>query len=89
MLYEDLPDYYDYDYTRDWGWDTAAPRIKVPGFGFVPAELDKELNAMTQVREIMSMEEAYSDAATCIRVIHHSPVHQLVPNIREKGAFNF
>ena len=56
MNYEELPegspdyyDYYDYNYTGDWGWDTD-PRVKVPGFGFVPAKVDAKLNSMTQVR---------------------------------------
>ena len=57
MNYEELPeghpdyyDYYDYNYTGDWGWDTE-PRVKIPGFGFVPAKVDAKLNAMTQVRD--------------------------------------
>ena len=57
MNYDDPPeghpdyyDYYDYNYTGDWGWDTD-PKVKVPGFGFVPAKVDAKLNAMTQVRD--------------------------------------
>ena len=48
----DYYDYYDYNYTGDWGWDTE-PRVKVPGFGFVPAKVDAKLNAMTQVRDYL------------------------------------
>ena len=56
MNYDDPPeghpdyyDYYDYNYTGDWGWDTD-PKVMVPGFGFVPAKVDAKLNAMTQVK---------------------------------------
>ena len=48
----DYYDYYDYNYTGDWGWDTD-PRVKVPGFGFVPAKVDAKLNAMTQARDFI------------------------------------
>ena len=40
------------DYVRDWGWDTE-PLVRVPGFGFMPAEVDRELTAMTQVGKIV------------------------------------
>ena len=57
---DQLLDYYDYsdwvDYhnltqlsaDRDWGWDSET-WIPVPAFGFMPASVDKELNAMSQV----------------------------------------
>jgi len=44
-------EYYDYHYddyaNKDWGWDTQ-PLIKVPGFGFIPSDVDEKLNAWTQ-----------------------------------------
>ena len=44
----DFYDYTDYENLRDWGWDTEA-FISVPGFGFMPPDVDRELNVMTQV----------------------------------------
>ena len=49
-------EYYNYHYgdyddyaNRDWGWD-SKPLIKVPGFGFIPSDVDEQLNALSEVK---------------------------------------
>ena len=35
-----------------WGWDREL--ISVPGFGFFPSKVDNELEALTEVNQILN-----------------------------------